>query len=181
MAERKPFGRINGVEVQLAVLTNGKYKASIATYGATLVYYGTDSYNAVLSHDSAEKYAKDNNFMGMVVGPYANRIEGASFVLDGKEYRLEKNDNDNNLHSGSATYAHKIWRITGQSNTAVTLSLSTPEEGGFPGKHDTEITYILSEDGILTLSYKATSTEKCPCALTNHAYFILDDGGARGT
>ena len=114
-----------------------------------------------------------------MVGPYANRIEGASFSIGEKRYGLEKNDGDNNLHSGSSCFGNKLWSIEGISDSMVTLSLSTEEEGGFPGRHETEVSYYLTAEGMLTILYKATSTERCPVALTNHAYFVLDDRDSR--
>ena len=67
----------------------------------------------------------------------------------------------------------------GGGDTMVTLSLSQKEAGGFPGDHEIQVSYLLSQDGVLTINYKALSTKKCPVSLTNHAYFILDDRSSK--
>ena len=173
------FGKLDGRKIELVVLKSGSFVACVSTYGAALVWFGTKDRNYVTYHSSGEKYIDDSTYMGKVVGPYANRIEGASFSIGEKRYGLEKNDGDNNLHSGSSCFGNKLWSIEGISDSMVTLSLSTEEEGGFPGRHETEVSYYLTSEGMLTILYKATSTERCPVALTNHAYFVLDDRDSR--
>ena len=169
------FGTIDEKKVELAILKSGKFIVAVSSYGGALVWYGTKERNYVTYHKSAEDYENDSTYMGKVVGPYANRIKDAEFEIDGVKYKLEKNDGNNSLHSGSLCYGNKLWNIEGVSDSMVTMSLLTKESGGFPGDHETQITYFLSEDGVLTIHYKSTSTKKCPVALTNHAYFVLDD------
>lgn len=174
------FGFAGGRKVLLAVLSSGRFVAKLSTYGAALVWYGTEDRNYVLSHESAEEYVSDPTYMGKVVGPCANRIRNAEFTVDGKRCTLEKNDGENSLHSASACYGSMHWTISGLSNSSVTMTLSSPSLGGFPGEKEVSVTYTLSQDGVLTLFYRTTSSEKCPVSITNHAYFILDEKGSRG-
>lgn len=172
------WGYVKGKKVELAVLKSGKFVTAVSTYGGALVWFGTKDKNYVLYHSKAQDYENDSSCMGKIIGPYANRIKNAGFSLSGKKYQLEKNDGENNLHSGSASFGDKFWSISGISDSMVTLSLSTPEEGGFPGSHETEVSYYLDKEGVLTIHYKATSSVKCPISLTNHGYFYLDDRGS---
>ncbi|MDR1765088.1 MAG: galactose mutarotase [Lachnospiraceae bacterium] len=48
---------------------------------------------------------------GEIVGRNANRIGGARFTLDGKEYRLAANDGENNLHSGPDVLRNRMWEV----------------------------------------------------------------------
>lgn len=177
--ERKSWGKTaSGEEVFLYTLHVGEFIFSVMTKGATIVYWGTEEWNAVLSHPSLEDYYRPGNgCRGEVVGPYANRIAGASFTLDGVTYNLDKNFHGRHtLHSGSANWGDKVWNVEGLSENTITLSLSTPDgEGGFPGAHEALVTYMVSEDGELVISYSVRSTKKCPVAVTNHTYFVLDD------
>lgn len=177
--ERKSWGKTaSGEEVFLYTLHVGEFIFSVMTKGATIVYWGTEEWNAVLSHPSLEDYYRPGNgCRGEVVGPYANRIAGASFKLDGVTYNLEKNFHGRHtLHSGSANWGDKVWNVEGLSENTITLSLSTPDgDGGFPGAHEALVTYMVSEDGELVISYSVRSTKKCPVAVTNHTYFVLDD------
>lgn len=173
------FGVIDGKKVELAILKKGKFVVAISSFGSTIVWYGTKDRNYVTYHKSVEGYVNDSTYMGKTIGPYANRINGAKFYVDGIVYKLDKNDGENSLHSGSACFGNKLWSIEGISDNMVTLSLCTKEAGGFPGDHETQVSYYLSDDGVLTIYYKTTSTKKCPLALTNHAYFVLDNRGSK--
>ena len=179
--ERAVFGQTSdGRDVERISLRNGRYHFSVLTYGASLYSFGYDDVNIVLNHRTVHDYETMGGFLGAVVGPYANRIAKAEFSLDGNVYHLEANNGRNNLHSGSACFGKMLWTVEGIGESSVTLGLATADGlGGFPGDHEIMITYSLTADGTLTLSYSMTSSKKCPAALTNHAYFNLN--GCEGT
>ena len=160
--ERTVFGRTSGgEEVERISFREGRFHLSVLTFGATLYMYEGDP-----------------SYMGEVVGPYANRIAGASFSLDGRSFHLEKNNNGNNLHSGSACFGQKVWKVLGLGENSVTLSLATPAGlGGFPGAHECTVTYLLTGSGLLSIDYTVTSDARCPVSVTNHSYFNLNGGG----
>ena len=54
-----------------------------------------------LGYDTLEEYYDNDCGFGAYIGRNGNRVQGAEVTLDGVTYQLEKNDNDNNLHSGS--------------------------------------------------------------------------------
>ncbi len=177
--EKILFGKTaDGKDVHIITIENGEYKFSVLTWGATLYYYGTKELNIILNHEKLEDYFSDPSYMGEVVGPVANRIAKGTFSLDGKVYNLDINNGENNLHSGSACYGQQLWSVMGVGANSVTLILSTPNGlGGFPGSHEITVTYSIYEDGCLNILYKTISSEKCPVAITNHAYFNLSNGG----
>jgi aldose 1-epimerase len=57
--------------------------------------------------------------------------------------------------------------------------VSSDEEEEYPGRLTTSVTYRLTGDDELIVSYKATTTEATPVNLTQHSYFNLSrhDGG----
>ena len=177
--ERTVFGRTSGgEEVERISFREGRFHLSVLTFGATLYSFGFDDVNIVLNHDTLAMYEGDPSYMGEVVGPYANRIAGASFSLDGRSFHLEKNNNGNNLHSGSACFGQKVWKVLGLGENSVTLSLATPAGlGGFPGAHECTVTYLLTGSGLLSIDYTVTSDARCPVSVTNHSYFNLNGGG----
>ena len=65
----------------------------------------------VLGYDSAEGYHTNTNHFGAVIGRNGNRIGKARFAIDGKEYQLSVNDNQNNLHSGPDWYRTRMWDV----------------------------------------------------------------------
>ena len=49
-----------------------------------------DPIDVVLGYDDIESYENGSCYYGATLGRYANRIGGGCFILDGKEYQLEK-------------------------------------------------------------------------------------------
>ena len=54
--------------------------------------------DVVLGYDDIASYEKGICFYGAIVGRCANRIGGARYTLNGKEYLLQKNSGENHLH-----------------------------------------------------------------------------------
>ena len=135
------FGKTKlGEEVWRYWLENAKgMRAGIINYGAILVNLfvpGKDgtAQDVVLGYDDLESYTVNGCFFGATVGPNANRVGKASFILDGKEYELDPNDGENNLHSHIEKGYHKrMWDVEEKEN-GIILSLAD-EDGnmGFPG------------------------------------------------
>ena len=88
---------------KLYTLTNEKgMSLAVTDFGATLVSLqvpdnGDTLRDVVLGYDDAAGYEKGGVFFGATVGRNANRIAKASFELNGVTYKLEQNDNGNNL------------------------------------------------------------------------------------
>lgn len=173
--EKTLFGKLGEKDVHKISIEVGNYKIEVLTYGANLSWYGSRERNFVLSHNTIEEYVDDPSYQGAVVGPFANRIKAGKFSIDGETFLLDINDGANTLHSGIACYGRKIWSVAGVGANSVSLILATEENlGGFPGSHEIMVTYSLYEDGCLNISYRTTSSRKCPVSITNHAYFNLN-------
>lgn len=66
----------------------------------------------------------------MVVGRCANRIQGASFTLDGEVYKLTANNGSNALHGGTKGFDKQLWsaeRIDHPDGDAVQLTRTSPD------------------------------------------------------
>lgn len=112
-------------------------------------------------------------FDGRVIGRYANRIAGASIVVDGRTYQLPANDGPNTLHGGAEGFDKAMWRVADASEQKVRLTHSSPDgDQGFPGRLDVEVEYAV-EDDALRITYTAISDRDTVVNLTNHAYFNL--------
>ena len=180
MITKKFFGTTaDGKSVDCYTLTNSSGTAAqIITYGARLTAWNFDGVNVVLGYDNIADYEKDTAYKGAIVGRCANRIGDARFELNGKIYKLDKNDNGkNHLHGGFNGFERKIWsaEITGDG-----LKLSAEshdDEGGYPGNLKVTAIYNLTDDNALEIFYSATSDADTLCNLTNHTYFNLDGGG----
>ena len=95
----------DGREIKLYTISNKKgMQVSVTNIGAALVKVMAPDgdgrmADVVLGFDKGEDYMKNPSFMGVVVGPSANRIAGGAFTLDGVNYKIDVNDGANNLHS----------------------------------------------------------------------------------
>ncbi|MCC8097862.1 MAG: galactose mutarotase [Eubacterium sp.] len=177
MVNIKPFGVIGGKEVPLIEIKNGDFSAGFIPYGASLCsLYVPDKSGGVtdvtLGYDTLEEYVKNDGCMGAIVGPCANRIRGAKFSIDGKEYLIEKNEGSNCNHSGSAGLYMRLWDYKTGENSVTFKTLSEDGKGGFPGNLKAEVTYTL-ENGALTIEYFAKTDKPTPVNFTNHTYFNL--------
>lgn len=182
------FGQMpDGREISLYQMTNQKgVQASVTDLGAIWVGLlapdreGKFS-DVLLGYDDASGYLKNGPHFGSVVGRIANRTAKARFSLHGKTYALTVNNGENNLHSGLDYYDKRLWdaRIDEERN-AVEFSLFSPDgDQGFPGNLRLSVTYELTEDSMVSITYRTVCDQDTPLNLTNHAYFNLagHDGG----
>lgn len=180
--EKSLFGKSpEGQDFYLYTISNSKgMKASVTNLGAILVSLlvpdaDGNVTDVVLGFDKGTDYYGNPSFFGAVIGPCANRIQGAAFEIDGVSYQVDVNDNSNNLHSHKELGYHKrVWKTT-VGETSVTFTLEDRDGSmGFPGNKKIEVTYSLSESNELKLHYWGNSDKKTIINLTNHTYFNLD-------
>ncbi|MCH5257290.1 MAG: galactose mutarotase [Lachnospiraceae bacterium] len=180
---RELFGTSkDGKEVYAFTLENKKgVKARVINFGAILLnlYVPDEKGNIediVLGFDKLEDYYRNESFFGVTIGPSANRIGNAAFKIGSKEYKLEVNDGPNNLHTHMENGFHKrVWDVTDETDNSVTFSLESPDgDLGFPGNRKFSLTYSLSDDNSLKLTYHAESDAETLINMTNHTYFNLN-------
>ena len=135
--------------------------------------------DVVLGYDDALSYIEKSGFLGALVGRFGNRIGGAKFSLDGKEYVLTPNDGPNNLHGGPDGFDKRVMAVE-MTDKGLRFSLVSPDgDQGFPGALTMEAEYTLSDDNDFTISYRATTDKTTIVNLTNHSYFNLDGHDAK--
>ena len=169
-------GKINDV---YTLKNDHGVEVDVLTYGARILRIwlpdrkGKFS-DVVVGCKKPEYYYEPNPCFGGTVGRFANRIGGAKFTLNGKEYLLEQNDAKNCLHGGtSAAFATAIWHADVVKNSLILTHFSPDGAGGFPGNLTLTLTVTLSNDNELRLDYQATTDKDTVCNFTNHTYFNL--------
>lgn len=175
---------LDGQAVSLYSIGNEKLKVNITNYGARLVDLIVKDKNGkevdvILGFDTAKEFIKyANNFYGAIVGRYGNRIANASFSINGNTYNLEKNDNGHSLHGGTNGVFNRVWNVESSSEQSITLAYTSPDgEAGYPGTVKMKVTYTVTDEGGLVLSYEADTDKETVLNLTNHAYFNLNGEG----
>lgn len=188
-ANEEPFGQTpDGREVMLYTLINPNgLRARITNYGAILVSLEVpdrkgELADITLGFDSLEGYLKVHPYFGATVGRYANRIGKAQFTLDGVVYKLAANNGENHLHGGIKGFDKAVWKpedvkVESQKTWVKMSYISEDGEEGYPGNMACTVTYTLTGDNELKISYEAEADKKTIVNLTNHSYFNLAGQG----
>lgn len=180
--EKKLWGNHNGKDCYLFTLENGNMTAEITNYAGSLVKLivpdkDGNKGDILLGYDTLDSYIAGTSSQGALVGRYANRIGGAKFTLNGKEYTLAKNDNGNTLHGGNVGFNKKVWDVKDygeNGNPYVAFSYTSVDgEEGFPGTLTLDVKYTLTADSI-EICYNAVSDKDTVMNFTNHSYFNLN-------
>src|SRR5258708_8021883 len=181
---RKSFGKTpDGQPVDVYVLTNKSgAEASITNYGGAVVSLKVPDRNGkladvALGYDTAGGYVNDKAYFGAIVGRYGNRIGHAQFVLDGKTYKLAKNNGENSLHGGIKGFNKAVWTakiLSTEGGQSLELSyLSKDAEEGFPGNLKVSLIYTRTHPDAFQIDYSATTDKETVVNLTSHSYFNL--------
>lgn len=185
MIKKEFFGKAKcGREIYRYFIENSNgMKAGVINYGAILVNLFVpdkdgNERDVVLGYDDLNTYFDNNDFFGATVGPNANRIGGAAFAIDGKNYRLDANDGENNLHSHRELGYHKrIWEAKEIENGVEFFLEDKDGNMGFPGNKKIRVLYVLTEENELKIKYEVESDKNTIVNMTNHTYFNLAGQG----
>ena len=186
--ERQPFGTFEGTPVERFVLanTNGA-KVAILTFGAVIQELwvpGRDGElaNVVLGFNNLDGYIAKNPHFGSVLGRVANRLRGASFVLDGVTHNVTANKAPHSAHGGARPFDRYVWSpdvVDVDGVPGIRLTHVSPDgDEGYPGELTAIVTYSLTPQNALRLDYSATTTKPTVVILTNHSYFNLAGEGS---
>ena len=157
----------------------------VINYGCTITSllvpdrYGVFE-DVVLGFDTLEGYLQSTEYIGCIVGRFANRIAYGKFSLDGKEYTLATNLPPHHLHGGVLGFSHAIWEaeeLQTDNGVGVRFTHLSPDgDEGFPGNLRLEIKYILGNDNTVSFEYQAVTDQTTIINLTQHSYFNLNGG-----
>ncbi|MES2485184.1 MAG: aldose epimerase family protein [Bacteroidota bacterium] len=172
----------DGVKIEKYTLTNANgMTMEVITMGGDIISLTAPDkdgkfQDVVLGYTTPDLYLDGNPyFFGAVIGRYGNRIAKGKFTLDGKPYQLTVNDGPNSLHGGKG-FDKRVWTATPVEGDAPALKLTyTAKDGeeGYPGNLNVTVTYVLSNDNALEISYEAESDKNTVVNLTQHSYFNL--------
>ncbi|MCL1858555.1 MAG: galactose mutarotase [Oscillospiraceae bacterium] len=183
MVKKIEWGFADGYKTYLITLTNKNgMSVSLTNYGGAIVNLCVPNKSGgftdvMLGYDDLDGYLNGRSFQGALVGRYGNRIGGAKFTLNGKEYNLYKNNGENNLHGGRVGFNKRVWNVYGISDgddPSVAFSYTSPDgEENFPAELKIIVRYVLTAQNSLRLEYSAVPDGDTIINMTNHAYFNL--------
>lgn len=186
--QQAPFGYMpDGAPVSLYTLTNAKGMAvKLTNLGGIITQTSVPDKNGVmadvvLGFDELEPYLTKSPYFGALIGRYANRIAKGKFSIDGHHYQLATNNGENALHGGLMGFSRKLWQAESFATTSsvgVKLHLISEDgDQGYPGNLDVSVTYTLTNDNEIQVSFKAKTDKATPVNFTQHNYFNLAGKG----
>lgn len=190
----EPFGQLStGEDVTVFHLKNKKGASmDVIDYGCRIMSISMPDRNGdfddvVVSCGDIESFESGpERFFGPVIGRYGNRINHASFTIDGIKYDVVANEEFDGVpvqcHGGVLGFDRMMWEgecLNEKDRVGVRFHRISPDgEQGFPGNLDCYVTYWLTEDNIVKMEYEATTDKATVINLSNHTYFNLK--GSKG-
>lgn len=180
MITKTQFDMYNGKAVHLYTLENEEIEVGVLDFGGILnfIKLKTDKgeKNILVGYDNVQSYLDSHSYCGTTVGRVANRIAGAKFTLDGKEYKVSANENGNCLHGGVEGFDKRFYNVE-ISGDALVLSLTSADgDMGFPAELEFKVEFRLSGRELL-IKYTGVSDKTTLFSPTCHAYYNLNGGG----
>ena len=136
--------------------------------------------DVVTGHNSIDEYLVSKNLISELSADDTATVSRAEkFTLDGIVYdKLAINNGPNSLHGGLKGFNSVVWDLNKIDGQTVELKYTSADgEEGFPGKLDTTVTYHLSDDNEVIITYHAVTNKPTVLNLTNHSYFNLSGQG----
>ena len=132
--------------------------------------------DVVHGFDAAYKYFPQNNQsdFGASIGRYANRIAQGVITVDGEAIQLPQNNFGHCLHGGPTGWQYQVYDANPIDDQNLELTLVSPDgDNNFPGTVNVKVTYSLTDDNAIEISYEATTDKRTVINMTNHSYFNL--------
>jgi aldose 1-epimerase len=186
--ESEVFGTLSTGEVATIWHLENASGASmdVTDYGCRIVSIHMPDRNGkmgdvVVGYGDLESFEKKDRFLGPVIGRFGNRIDNASFVLDGVRYDVDANEKFDGepvqCHGGRMGFDRFLWKgepVQEPGKVGVRFHRLSPDgEQGFPGNMNAYVTYWLTDANTVILEYEADTDKPTVVNLSNHTYFNL--------
>lgn len=149
----------------------------ILPQGAALVgvRFADHPRNLVLGFADPADHTRVPIYAGALVGPVANRLRDGVVQIDGKRWKMQRNEAGiTALHSGDDGLHAQLWRVIAYEPHRVTLACMLPDGlGGLPGNRRFAVTYQV-DGACLTLTVEAQTDQPTPINVAAHPYWNLD-------
>lgn len=172
---------INTNNYKLITIINDKnFQVTLCDLGASIYSIIFDEQYMTLTHRNFSDFLLSSQYHGKTIGRVSNRISGNEIKIDDKLYHLLDNENGNTLHGGVDGISTKKFKYTiKQFKTFCEIFFtykSKDGESGFPGNLKVEIVYrIYKQKNNIKIIFKASTTKKTLCSLTNHSFYSLGE------
>ncbi len=130
--------------------------------------------DVVLGFDNVADYINVPSDFGASIGRYANRINKGIIVIDNDSIQLPQNNFGHCLHGGPKGWQYQVYEAKQINDQTLELTMNSADgDQNFPGNVVAKVTYKLTPDNSIDISYSATTDKKTVINMTNHSYFNL--------
>ncbi len=176
---------VDGKPVKLYTLRNAEgMEVCVTNFGGRVVSIMAKDINGafrdvVLGYDNIAQYMDvehNASDFGAAIGRYANRINQGKLKVAGKEIQLPKNNYGHCLHGGPTGWQYQIYDVdeaATNDSTLVLLMHSPDGDNNFPGNVEAKVTYTLTSENTLDMTFEAETDAETVVNMTNHSYFNL--------
>ena len=177
---------VDGKAVALYTLKAGDVTLQVTNFGGRVVSIFTPDKNGVkedivVGYNNIKDYVTPpgERFYGACVGPVANRIGKASFIIGDSTYHVPANDNSvNTLHGGYKGLDNVVWDVMSVNDSSIVLHFLHPDGmEGYPGNLNITMTYSVDCQNEFKIVYSAVTDKATPVNLSNHPFFCLRGEG----
>lgn len=165
---------VDGKTVGLYVLSNKNgMEACITNYGGRIVSIMVPDkkgklQDVVLGFDSISSYLHHTSDLGAVIGRFSGGVHSRHMNYHPVKEATYPNKDDNK------GFQNKVFDAQQFSDQKLVLTyISKDGEDGFPGNLICSITYKLTDDNSLKISFDAGTDRSTPINLSSHIYFNL--------
>ena len=167
------------------IKNNNLLEVTLCSYGASIYevgqYQEDGSYDVLtLTPDSFEDFLTSNAYYGKTIGPTSGRLFGPEISISGKSYPIKPYKHERaQLHGGSRGFAFKHFEVI-EARTELKEAIIKMKaryqhlESDLPGPLDLIVTYKITEDNLIMITYDGVAERDTLCNITNHLYFSLN-------
>lgn len=136
--------------------------------------------DVVLGFSNINDYINVPSDFGAAIGRYANRIKEGKVTLDGETIQLPINNFGHSLHGGPEGWQYQVYEAKPINDKSIAMIMHSPDgDANYPGNVTATVTYTLTDDNAINISYEATTDKKTIINMTNHSYFNLSGDAAK--
>lgn len=163
-------------QVKLVTLRSNHLEVVLTSFGAGIYRMRYDDIDLVTTPKNLDDYLRSPAYYGKTIGRHSGRLQGPHYQIDQHVYDVRVDpDQPFQLHGGQDGLSFRPFTLIGYEHmggsTNVTFHYNIPSQSdGFPGNLKVDVTYEVTKDDALRISFHATTSAPTICHLTNHIY-----------
>jgi aldose 1-epimerase len=179
------FGTYQDQTVTRFVATNPQgTRMAVSTLGATWqefsVLEGDQRQQLIFHYDTLADYVSTPYQLGKTIGRVAGRIKNGALTVAGQTYHVPATELGNAIHGGPNGFSNLLFEgtpFTTADSCGVRLTRTIPSNlDQYPGNLELMVTFTLTNDNTVEISFTGSSDADTLFNPTNHVYWNVTPG-----